>query len=80
MRYCIVDVFTDRPLSGNALCVVVDACPERQMAAIAREVNLSETTFPTVTGEGGRVRRRRRSCSRRLTKLSGSRVPSRVHP
>ena len=52
MRYRIVDVFTDRPLSGNALCVVVDLCPESRMAAIAREVNLSETTFPTVTGEG----------------------------
>jgi trans-2,3-dihydro-3-hydroxyanthranilate isomerase len=50
MRYRIVDVFTDRPFSGNALCVVVDPCPEPRMAAVAREVNLSETTFPTVTG------------------------------
>jgi predicted PhzF superfamily epimerase YddE/YHI9 len=24
MRYRIVDVFTHRPLSGNALCVVLD--------------------------------------------------------
>ena len=52
MRYRIVDVFTDQPLAGNALCVVVDPCPERRMAAVAREVNLSETTFPTITGEG----------------------------
>ena len=52
VRYRVVDVFTDRPLSGNALCVVVDPCPEPEMAAIAREVNLSETTFPVVTGEG----------------------------
>ncbi len=28
MRYRIVDVFSDRPLAGNALCVVVDECPE----------------------------------------------------
>jgi trans-2,3-dihydro-3-hydroxyanthranilate isomerase len=52
MRYRIVDVFTDRPFSGNALCVVVDPCPASRMAAVAREVNLSETTFPTITGDG----------------------------
>ena len=42
-----VDVFTDRPFTGNALCVVSDGAglsPE-QMQAIAREMNLSETTF-----------------------------------
>jgi len=50
--YRIVDVFTDRPLSGNALCVVLDPVPEPVMQAIAREVNLSETTFPVVTGDG----------------------------
>lgn len=48
LRYRIVDVFTDRPLSGNALCVVLDPCPPDQMQALAREVNLSETTFVTV--------------------------------
>ena len=52
MRYRIVDVFTDRPFSGNALCVVLDPCPASRMAAVAREVNLSETTFPTITGQG----------------------------
>lgn len=52
MRYRIVDVFTDRPLSGNALCVVLDPCPEPLMPLIARETKLSETTFPTVTGPG----------------------------
>ena len=46
----IVDVFSDRPLAGNALCVVLDPAPEDAMQPIAREVNLSETTFPTVTG------------------------------
>lgn len=52
MRYRIVDVFSDRPLAGNALCVVVDPCPPDVQPRIAREVNLSETTFPTITGEG----------------------------
>ncbi len=51
LRYRVVDVFSDVPLAGNAVCVVLDPCPEPVMAAIAREVNLSETTFPTVTGE-----------------------------
>lgn len=50
LRYRIVDVFSDRPLAGNALCVVLDPAPPAVMQAIAREVNLSETTFPVVTG------------------------------
>jgi len=49
--YRIVDVFTDRPLAGNALCVVLDPVPPPVMAALAREVNLSETTFPVLTGD-----------------------------
>lgn len=52
LRYRVVDVFSDRPLAGNALCVVLDPCPDAVMAAMAREVNLSETAFPVVTGEG----------------------------
>ena len=51
LRYRIVDVFSDRPLAGNALCVVLDPCPEKWMAPIAREVNLSETTYPLVTAQ-----------------------------
>ena len=51
LRYRIVDVFSDRPLAGNALCVVLDPCPEPVMLAIAREMNLSETTFPVVVDE-----------------------------
>jgi trans-2,3-dihydro-3-hydroxyanthranilate isomerase len=49
MRYRIVDVFSERPLAGNPLCVVLDECDPSIMQAIAREMNLSETTFPTVT-------------------------------
>lgn len=42
-----VDVFTDRPFAGNPLCVVSDGAglSTEQMQAIAREMNLSETTF-----------------------------------
>jgi PhzF family phenazine biosynthesis protein len=41
------DVFTDRPLEGNALAVFLDArgLSDSQMQAPARETNLSETTF-----------------------------------
>lgn len=53
LRYRIVDVFSDRALAGNALCVVLDPVADAAtMQAIAREVNLSETTFVTVTGPG----------------------------
>jgi trans-2,3-dihydro-3-hydroxyanthranilate isomerase len=46
-RYRAVDVFTDRPLEGNALAVFPDASgiDDATMQKIARELNLSETTF-----------------------------------
>jgi trans-2,3-dihydro-3-hydroxyanthranilate isomerase len=42
-----VDVFTDRALTGNSLAVFLDGCSlsTEQMQALAREMNLSETTF-----------------------------------
>jgi trans-2,3-dihydro-3-hydroxyanthranilate isomerase len=45
--YHVVDVFTDEAYAGNPLAVVLDADPltDRQMQSIAREFNLSETTF-----------------------------------
>ena len=50
-----VDVFSDRPLAGNALCVVLlregETVGDDLMQAVAREVNLSETTFVTRTGD-----------------------------
>jgi PhzF family phenazine biosynthesis protein len=60
-RYHQVDVFTDRPLLGNALAVVhgADGLDEATMAAFARWTNLSETTFllpPTQPGADYRVR------------------------
>lgn len=55
LPYRIVDVFTDRPLAGNGLCVVAPpagvSVPDEMMRAIARAVNLSETTFVTRTGD-----------------------------
>ena len=51
LRYQIVDVFSERPFGGNPLCVVLDRCPDELMQRIAREVNLSETTFPVQTGD-----------------------------
>jgi trans-2,3-dihydro-3-hydroxyanthranilate isomerase len=43
----IVDVFTDKPLAGNQLAVVLDGkdVPVRLMQRIAREMNFSETVF-----------------------------------
>ena len=42
-----VDVFTTEPLEGNQLCVFPDArgLSDAEMQALARETNLSETTF-----------------------------------
>ncbi|MBW6433046.1 PhzF family phenazine biosynthesis protein [Actinoplanes hulinensis] len=48
LAYEIVDVFTDRPFSGNPLAVVFGGArlATAQMQALAREFNLSETVFP----------------------------------
>lgn len=56
-----VDVFTDRPFAGNPLAVVLtgDTLSTDQMQAVARETNLSETTFvliPQTRGHAARVR------------------------
>jgi trans-2,3-dihydro-3-hydroxyanthranilate isomerase len=46
-RFVQVDVFTDTPFCGNPLAVIPDGqgLTGEQMQAIAREMNLSETTF-----------------------------------
>jgi trans-2,3-dihydro-3-hydroxyanthranilate isomerase len=62
--YVQLDVFTERPLQGNALAVFPDArgLSDAEMQAVARETRLSETTFvlprdPKVEREHGvRVR------------------------
>jgi trans-2,3-dihydro-3-hydroxyanthranilate isomerase len=47
LEYFIVDVFTDTALAGNPLAVVMNTTglSTEKMQAIAREFNLSETTF-----------------------------------
>ena len=47
LTYQVVDVFTDRAYAGNPLAVVLDAeaLSGAQMQQMAREFNLSETTF-----------------------------------
>jgi trans-2,3-dihydro-3-hydroxyanthranilate isomerase len=47
LDYCVVDVFTETALLGNGLAVVFDTVglSTERMQAIAREFNLSETTF-----------------------------------
>jgi trans-2,3-dihydro-3-hydroxyanthranilate isomerase len=46
-EYHVCDVFTSKPLEGNQLAVFPSAADlsESEMQAIAREMNLSETTF-----------------------------------
>src|SRR5579859_3567581 len=64
LEYQIVDVFTETALEGNGLAVVFDTygLSTERMQAIAREFNLSETTFiqrrnrETEEREGVRVR------------------------
>jgi trans-2,3-dihydro-3-hydroxyanthranilate isomerase len=55
LRYWIVDVFTERPFTGNPLAVVLgaDDLSTRQLLALAREFNLSETAFPLSAGVSG---------------------------
>ncbi|HEY4356080.1 MAG TPA: PhzF family phenazine biosynthesis protein [Acidobacteriaceae bacterium] len=47
LGYSVVDVFAERPLEGNPLAVFHDGrgLSSDEMQAIARETNLSETTF-----------------------------------
>jgi trans-2,3-dihydro-3-hydroxyanthranilate isomerase len=61
LDYYILDVFTERPLGGNPLAIVLEAdrLSAKEMQAIAREFSLSETVFvltPTAPGHTARVR------------------------
>jgi trans-2,3-dihydro-3-hydroxyanthranilate isomerase len=60
-RIHLVDVFTEKPLAGNQLAVVLDAedIPGEVMQRIATEMNISETTFvmpPTEPAHAARLR------------------------
>lgn len=64
LQYFVLDVFTSEPLKGNPLAVVLDShgLSTQTMQAVAKEMNLSETTFiqrrdvETEKREGVRVR------------------------
>jgi len=58
LRFTVVDVFTTNPLEGNPLAVFTggDGLDEATMQALARETNLSETTFLQRATEGGTAR------------------------
>lgn len=47
LSYAVLDVFAERPLEGNPLAVFSDGrgLSDSEMQALARETNLSETTF-----------------------------------
>jgi trans-2,3-dihydro-3-hydroxyanthranilate isomerase len=52
----LVDVFAERPFSGNQLCVVSqppDGLDADTMLTLTREINFSETTFVTAIRNGG---------------------------
>jgi trans-2,3-dihydro-3-hydroxyanthranilate isomerase len=57
-EYAIADVFTETPLEGNPVAVFLDAdgLPAERMQHIAREMNLSETTFVLPPERGGDAR------------------------
>jgi trans-2,3-dihydro-3-hydroxyanthranilate isomerase len=57
-RYAVVDVFTDRALTGNQLAVFTDATdiPEELLQPLAREMAFSETVFVFRPEGDGHVR------------------------
>jgi len=61
LRFDVVDVFADRPFAGNPLAVVhgADGLDTAQLAALAREFNLSETVFPLPPSQDGATYRAR---------------------
>jgi trans-2,3-dihydro-3-hydroxyanthranilate isomerase len=54
--FVLVDVFAERPLEGNRLCVVPETPPDLDgatMEALALEINFPETTFVTAVRPDG---------------------------
>ncbi len=56
-RYVRVDVFSERPFCGNPLAVFpeADGLTKRQMQQLAKEMNLSETTFVVRPSRGSKA-------------------------
>jgi trans-2,3-dihydro-3-hydroxyanthranilate isomerase len=61
LKYCTLDVFTNRKFGGNPLAVFWDApeLPTELMQNIARELNLSETVFIVRSRDARAVKRLR---------------------
>ena len=59
-RYVVCDVFTNEPLAGNPVAVFTDAreIPENELQRLAKELNLSETTFVYPPEADGHVKMR----------------------
>jgi len=73
--YAVVDVFTDVPFAGNPLAVFPDASglTDEEMQMLARELNLSETSFVFPS--------RREDCAARVRFFTpGFEVPFAGHP
>jgi predicted PhzF superfamily epimerase YddE/YHI9 len=53
---CVVDAFTDRPFAGNpaAVCVLDAFWDDERLAAVAREMNVSETAYVVRRPDGDR--------------------------
>jgi trans-2,3-dihydro-3-hydroxyanthranilate isomerase len=60
LRYVLLDVFTDRPLTGNPLAVFTDGrgLDATLMQRLARELNLSESVFVLPAEASGHARLR----------------------
>jgi trans-2,3-dihydro-3-hydroxyanthranilate isomerase len=73
--FILADVFTDRPFGGNPLAVFprVADLATATMQAVARELNLSETTFVFPPDRADVT------CSVRIF-TPGSELPFAVHP
>ena len=58
LRYVVVDVFTDKPLTGNQLAVFTDGrgVDDETMQKLAREMSFSETVFVLPPEAGGHAR------------------------
>jgi len=71
LDYQVVDVFTSTPYTGNPLAVVLgaDELSTRQLQSLAREFNLSETSFPMATTTPDATYRLRTSRPRRSCRL-----------
>jgi trans-2,3-dihydro-3-hydroxyanthranilate isomerase len=71
LDYHVVDVFTATPYAGNPLAVVLgaDDLSTAQLQSLAREFNLSETSFPMATTTPDATYRLRTSRPRRSCRL-----------